>query len=1730
MAPLFMLKQGGVLSYMNDPSMKLVYTSEEPSICVLFDVRTELHSVWKLRKATQEECQLMCVDNSLYSTNNQSSVFFNNLSQNSSVSKKGSIVNRSSLPNTGSSTNFSTPYSPISPMFSRTQSPLIGAYRNHSPSFKHSQSSPMCWSSRKAQFNKALGSPSTPPIDSRLGTSQILSEIVDEPRPIVPELCLEHIWTEKPTAPSFKNGEPAQATKIFQISDVLGQPYLCYLLKSKNQLMCTRLGKTNDIASEILVGYVSSISAKDAAPLQTLHMVAVLEVSGGVCLYTGTTPVGKVLVAGISSALASSIYLSSITTSFIQNSPFPRRSSLLSSTKMGDAMFDERVHLLSPVPSISYLSDHPDYNLASSKDTHVQSLRDPVGNRITLEFLNGSMFRFAFPEICSSPLVKECLRVLKIVLPKDMATLLVVKWYAARNAPGSQDISPQLEWELFKSVLLGLLGYDVDKLPEQLGVTINSPETPMQAKKKKCANNGCNEDWASLINSKYHEDKNEEIMMLLSLDSISLKENMSTIKSPEKIIPKGHINCTFPLFQYFQTILFSLHLLYEEMKLNLLYFESIPMLGILLQHLCRDLKLKEYVLHYWKDYPLICKLYKVSSQIEEEDLKNIFSRNNIPTCPPNIFQHISSLLQRHPVQPYPYISQVNVRSKDILQLVGLLCSGMENLDEIVLTVVPLGTKPNVCNTVKTTSKDADKYSKYTNIQKCVLLLHEKGYTRKDISTLPSGLALIIGDAIHRVREAPPADWAESVYRLIERQDLDATPIPPPPFIKEKGLTNTPLPTTNRSNQDGSEDGMECMDRYALKLRFNKDQRVSDVRRLLQSSRPVTIAIQQRPEVSDHEFIEEQEKHLYAICTRTMALPLGRGMFTLHSVCPLSSEPLSIPTLCISGKAPPRGTTVELSHIEIVPNMTMWPLFHNGVAAGLRIIPGATNIDSTWIVFNKPKIQPGQTVDLLPEHAGFLMALGLNGHLKNLAQLNTYGYLTRCHEMTSVGLLLGIAATKRGTMDAQTTKILSIHIESLLPPTSIELDIVQNIQIAALLSMGLVYQGTGHRHIAEVLLSEMGRPPGPEMENSVDRESYALAAGLGLGLVVLGRGSDMSGLMDLGIADILHFYMVGGHKRPLTGSQKEKYKSPSYQIREGDCVNNDVTSPGATLALGLMYFKTGNKAVANWMKAPDTQYLLDFVCPDYLLLRMIARGLILWDHILPTVEWVEEHVPAAIRPYCLVKPHPGNLPEHIDVETMNQAYCNLLAGACMAMGLRFAGSCNEEAFKTLHHFCKMFTSISGKSIAELAGKSTIETCINVILLSLAMVMAGSGNLEVLRICRFLNSRVGQASNSVVSYGSHLATHMALGLLFLGGGRYSLSTTPESVAAMLCAFYPKFPTHSNDNRYHLQAFRHLYVLASESRLLLPRDIDSGSLCFANITILYLDTIHYKNQSARLRAPCILPELKYLKEVHIEDDRYWTVVFRRDQNWSQLEKFLPKSIKVKQHAGCLSYVEDPQGFRSLLAQTLSTETSVPWTVPIKSIFAFSSDPSTVNFAHYFLETGEKKSVCNNNAELELTQFLTKLVYDCVTHDKLSIIPIWINLIKAIQNLEHIPSGISTWQLKLLIAHGASPCDTLPLPLVSPELSLSIENKISLILDSWQSPELSEVLRRYFFEEEFEVKDDISCKLATYLIFYDFPPAHVFFNSGDLNALTMHSILHKYNLPFSTSQKIVSILQNKF
>ncbi|KAJ8932971.1 hypothetical protein NQ314_014302 [Rhamnusium bicolor] len=1479
------------------------------------------------------------------------------------------------------------------------------------------------------------------------------------------------------------------ASKVFLIDDLVGQWYLCYILISRCQLSIVKIDFSS--VPTINFGILTSISAKDAVPIPHLHMLAILEHNGNVTLYSGLTVVGKLHIGGTLAQHTPSPFVRR--NMQFNYSPFPRRSSLLPHLKQTDPKFEE--HLLSPVlPAISSIvSRNPNILQLTFQDHDPQKavlngLIDAIENRMTLKYSDGTFYRITLPSLACSTLVESCLICLRQVLQKDAAVVLLCRWYATRNVLGAHDVNPEQEWNMFTGTLCELLGYDDEQSSE---MSKDIPVTPSSAtKRQKQYSVGTEEDWNFMLNSE-HTVITENLNRVLKLDcnysSTKLEDKQTTTVNPKSV-----------LFPYIRLVHFSLHLLYEDLKLNKLRSDDLLPLMKFLNKLSIDLGLADYNLHYWKDFPEHGILSKQPG-ISQSELKNVSIWPGIPEDPVNVLQHIYELLQGNNVQAYPYLANVN----KVL------------LDSFVRELTNTSNSDDLSHSSQGVQHHKAILMDESALQQVVLLMVDMKITTRYLDTLPIGIYFLFYNALWKCRENPPSDWPADAYYLLWREDLAAQALK---MEKEKQESSQELLGMYSSTQlqdvmpgikaDSEQlDGMEDIDNSLTKLRFNKDVRVNEARKMLRSSKPVPIVLTQRPDVSDHDFIEEQEKHLYGICIRTMALPVGRGMFTLRTATPVITEPLPTPPLCLTGKAPPRGTTVDLNHIDTPANMSLWPLFHNGVANGLRITPDAHNIDNTWIIFNKSK----GGVDPQMEHAGFLLALGLNGHLKNLALNSTFNYLEKLHEMTSVGILLGLSAAFRGTCHPNLTKTLAIHVEALLPPTSMELDVPQNLQVAGLLGVGLVYQGTAHRHMTEVLLSEIGRPPGPEMENSIDRESYSLAAGLSLGLVTLKHGGHPAGLSDLNVPDTLHYYMVGGNKRSLTGSQKDKYKTPSFQIREGSSVNLDVTAPGATLALGLMYLGTGNKAVADWMAPPETQYLLDFVRPDFLMLRILSRSLILWNDVEPCKDWVEGQVPSTIRPYCMVKPcHSLD----IDYEAMNQAYCNIVAGACFAMGLRFAGTANKDAFETLIYFCHMFTSLTAKSIAELAGKSTIETCLNVLLLSVSMVMAGTGNLEIMRLVRHLRRRVGVSNSPVVTYGSHLAIHMALGLLFLGGGRYTLSNSPASVAALICAFYPKFPTHSNDNRYHLQAFRHLYVLAVEPRLLIPKDVHLDEICYANLKVVKLN-----GTVINIKGPGIIPDLNTLIKVAVDDERYWPVVFQRGQNWELLMKILSTTgyIEVKQRAGCLSYIVDKFGYHSQLARTLTQSEVVPWDPSPSAIMSFTSDESIKLFCDHFL-TIERSDM--SPMEAKLRQMLSKITYDAVVKDKLIVILVFTSLVKAILELDSSPSTFNIWQLKLITEQVLSRCRISNL--LSKEIMLALQQEVVGIFDNWEG-NLKHLLQKFLLGNNFTKGVDILLlkKLAVYVTFYDFPHNSSSICKGEF--LEMFVKLQSSNFSTETIKKIL-------
>lgn len=63
---------------------------------------------------------------------------------------------------------------------------------------------------------------------------------------------------------------------------------------------------------------------------------------------------------------------------------------------------------------------------------------------------------------------------------------------------------------------------------------------------------------------------------------------------------------------------------------------------------------------------------------------------------------------------------------------------------------------------------------------------------------------------------------------------------------------------------------------------------------------------------------EQQLQLLALVQRTMALPLGRGMFLYSTARPMLTVPLAIPPLCMTGKLSHTRTSVALDAQTYVP--------------------------------------------------------------------------------------------------------------------------------------------------------------------------------------------------------------------------------------------------------------------------------------------------------------------------------------------------------------------------------------------------------------------------------------------------------------------------------------------------------------------------------------------------------------------------------------------------------------------------------------------------------------------------------------------------------------------------------------------------------------------------------------------------------------------------------------------
>lgn len=79
--------------------------------------------------------------------------------------------------------------------------------------------------------------------------------------------------------------------------------------------------------------------------------------------------------------------------------------------------------------------------------------------------------------------------------------------------------------------------------------------------------------------------------------------------------------------------------------------------------------------------------------------------------------------------------------------------------------------------------------------------------------------------------------------------------------------------------------------------------------------------------------------------------------------------------------------------------------------------------------------------------------------------------------------------------------------------------------------------------------------------------------------------------------------------------------------------------------------------------------------------------------------------------------------------------------------------------------------------------------------------------------------------------------------------------------------------------------------------------------------------------------------------------------------------------------------------------------------------------------------------------------IVYECIIKDKVSLLPLWLHIIKSLKVIEEQPNSYSVWQIKLVSSQMLrkrfeDDVNTL----LGTESMLAIKQKIAIILDKWE------------------------------------------------------------------------------
>lgn len=144
------------------------------------------------------------------------------------------------------------------------------------------------------------------------------------------------------------------------------------------------------------------------------------------------------------------------------------------------------------------------------------------------------------------------------------------------------------------------------------------------------------------------------------------------------------------LFTHIPLIFYTLHLLYEDLKLDTSLSNEIRQLAQLLHQLSIDLNLNNFASHYVTDFPDLVRNDR-KAVIKESDAKKLLhTQFYFSSDVPNLFKFVYTVICGVATNPYPYIKDLNVTSKHVAQIMSLIFERATDLSTCVNKIVPPG--------------------------------------------------------------------------------------------------------------------------------------------------------------------------------------------------------------------------------------------------------------------------------------------------------------------------------------------------------------------------------------------------------------------------------------------------------------------------------------------------------------------------------------------------------------------------------------------------------------------------------------------------------------------------------------------------------------------------------------------------------------------------------------------------------------------------------------------------------------------------------------------------------------------------------------------------------------------------------------------------------------------------------------------------------------------------------